>query len=163
MSLASRETNIIWLNWKEMFYEAEERQDENFFQLSAILAHRIESLCGTENLIEWKGEYLCEDRGFDPTVMFHVRNIGWDWSSPEQSTHTRLCAFRRSLQIRSNQLSAFIQMTQGNDPTVLYNQRDYQHIDTHTQKVIRNLNEGAGCYGGIDVNLFKYQWQQGTP
>ena len=46
MSLASRETIIIWMNWKEMFYLAEEKQDENFFRLSAILAHRIESLCG---------------------------------------------------------------------------------------------------------------------
>lgn len=45
----------------------------------------------------------------------------------------------------------------------LYNQRYYQHVDTHAQKVIRNLDKGAGGNGGIDVNLFKYQWQQGSP
>lgn len=45
----------------------------------------------------------------------------------------------------------------------LYNQRDYQHVDSHAQKVVGYLDKGAGGNGGIDVNLFKYQWQQGTP
>jgi hypothetical protein len=123
MSLASRETNIIWLNWKEMFYEAEERQDENFFQLSAILAHRIESLCGTENLIEWKGEYLCEDRGFDPTVMFHVRNIGWDWSSMITDLQRLSSDFPKMIfqvTLTQGQCSGKVYLTKGHLTAVLF-------------------------------------------
>ena len=74
-----REARIYWLNWKEMFDAAEERQDEYFYKLSAILANTVEGWCGRENLLEWAGEELCEDIGFDPAVMVHVRNTLWPW------------------------------------------------------------------------------------
>ena len=80
MSETNRETKITWLNWKDMFYDADERKDDGFFALPAILAHRIEALCGEGNLIEWLGEDLCEDCGFDPTVSFRVRNSEWPWN-----------------------------------------------------------------------------------
>ena len=80
MSETNRETKITWLNWKDMFYGADERKDDGFFALPAILAHRIEVLCGEGNLIEWLGEDLCEDCGFDPTVSFRVWNSEWPWN-----------------------------------------------------------------------------------
>ena len=84
MTINERETRITWLNWKEMFLAADQRRDENFFMLSAILAERIESLCGEGNLVEWAGEDLCEDIAFDPTVMYHVRNSQWPWETMMQ-------------------------------------------------------------------------------
>ncbi len=75
----NRESKIHWLNWKEMFDSAEEKQDEHFFELSAVLANTIEKWCGSENLLEWAGEDLCEEVGFDPTVMVHVRNTNCSW------------------------------------------------------------------------------------
>lgn len=79
MSLTDREAKITWLNWKEMFLAAEEKQDDAFFDLSAILAHRIEAMCGPDNLLEWVGEDLCEDIGFSPTVMYRVSSKDWPW------------------------------------------------------------------------------------
>ncbi len=76
----NRETRIYWLNWKEMFNNAEEQQDEQFFKLPAIMASTIEQWCGQDNLIEWTGDELCEEVGFDPTVMVHVRNVSWPWN-----------------------------------------------------------------------------------
>lgn len=78
--LCDREAIIHWLNWKEMFDSAEKQQDENFFELPAILANTIEEWCGHDNLIEWAGDELCEEVGFDPTVMVHVRNASWPWN-----------------------------------------------------------------------------------
>ena len=75
----NREARIHWLNWKEMYTAAEEREDEDFFELSAILANTIEGWCGINNLLYWAGEELCEEVGFDPTVMVHVRNADWPW------------------------------------------------------------------------------------
>ena len=112
MSLASRETNIIWLNWKEMFYEAEERQDENFF-------HDIYK----NDLPEWKGEYLCEDRGFDPTVMFHVRNIGWDWSSMITDLQRLSSDFPKMIfqvTLTQGQCSGKVYLTKGHLTAVLF-------------------------------------------
>ena len=123
MSLASRETIIIWMNWKEMFYLAEEKQDENFFRLSAILAHRIESLCGAENLIAWEGEYLCEDRGFDPTVMFHVRNTSWDWSRMMKDLHAISSDFPKMIfqvTLTQGQCSGKVYLTKGHLTAVLF-------------------------------------------
>ena len=75
----NRETRIHWLNWKDMYREAEDNQDDGFFDLSATFARRIESHAGEGNLLYWAGEDLCEDVGFDPTVMYHVRNTEWPW------------------------------------------------------------------------------------
>ena len=74
-----REARIHWLNWKDMYTVAEEREEENFFELSAILADSIEGWCGSDNLLEWAGEELCEEVAFDPTVMVHVRSADWPW------------------------------------------------------------------------------------
>lgn len=80
MSITIREAKITWLNWKDMYYKAGETREDAFFDLSAVLARRIEALCGTDNLIEWLGEDLCEDCGFDPTVSYRVRNTAWPWN-----------------------------------------------------------------------------------
>lgn len=123
MSLDNRETFIIWLNWKEMFYEAEEKQDEDFYKVSAILAHRIEKLCGTDNLIEWRGEYLCEDRGYDPTVMFHVRNTSWDWSrmmTDLQSISSDFPDMIFQVTLTQGQCSGKVYLTKGHLTAVLF-------------------------------------------
>ena len=123
MSLDNRETFIIWLNWKEMFYEAEEKQDEDFYKVSAILAHRIENLCGADNLIEWRGEYLSEERGYDPTVMFHVRNTSWDWSrmmTDLQSISSDFPDMIFQVTLTQGQCSGKVYLTKGHLTAVLF-------------------------------------------
>jgi len=77
----NREARIYWLNWKDMYIEAIEREDDSFFELSALFACRIESCAGEGNLLYWAGEELYEDVGFDSTVMYHVRNTRWSWDA----------------------------------------------------------------------------------
>ena len=77
----NRETKIIWLNWLEMFREAENREDEDFVMLSAYIWQRIREKCGEDNLIEWASGELCEDIGFDQTVLYHIRNTDWPWKT----------------------------------------------------------------------------------
>jgi len=80
MSITIREAKITWLNWKDMYCKASETKEDAFFDLPAVLARRIEALCGMDNLIEWLGEDLCEECGFDPTVSYRVRNDAWPWN-----------------------------------------------------------------------------------
>jgi len=125
MSLMDREAKIIWLNWKEMYLAAEEKQDDAFFDLSAVLARRIESMCGTDNLLEWAGEDLCEDRGFSPTVMYRVSSKDWPWNMMMEDLQSLSAVFPEIiLQITfiEGNCSGKTYVQNGKLTTVLYNE-----------------------------------------
>ena len=127
MSSTDREAKIIWMNWKEMFLTAEEREDDTFFDLSAILARKIEVLCGSDNLLEWAGEELCEDRGFSPTVMYHVSNRVWPWDVMMNDLKRLSAEFQGivfQITFIEGSLSGKTYLLNGKTTAVLYNGED---------------------------------------
>ncbi len=78
------ETKIYWLNWKELIDNADHADDrelaENLYERTAEFADMIRTKVGEENLLDWAIDELLEERMFERTPYYRIKNGNWDWT-----------------------------------------------------------------------------------